>query len=178
MWPAEQTWRCVLNQTGNTQGNVILFEPSTSEHLSSRTIFDPVTAIAPASDCRTFAIGYASRTSNVRQYRADTRRYLNGSILVATLQPTFTILHTLTTSRAPSRIVELAWHGASSKQKSDMLAAQTSDGDLRVWSIPKAAHGGESPNIIRVLNRPESRESGPCWFAWSKNGRIVQHSDG
>ncbi|KAJ9632426.1 hypothetical protein H2203_000831 [Taxawa tesnikishii (nom. ined.)] len=59
-----------------------------------------------------------------------------------------------------------------------MLAAQTSDGDLRVWSIPKAAHGGESPNIIRVLNRPESRESGPCWFAWSKNGRIVQHSDG
>ena len=41
--------------TGNAQGNIILFEPSTSEHLSARTIFDPITAIAPASDCRTFA---------------------------------------------------------------------------------------------------------------------------
>lgn len=44
--------------TGNAQGNIILFEPSTSEHLSARTIFDPITALAPASDCRTFAIGY------------------------------------------------------------------------------------------------------------------------
>jgi hypothetical protein len=42
---------------GNAQGNIILFEPSTSEHLSARTIFDPITALAPASDCRTFAIG-------------------------------------------------------------------------------------------------------------------------
>lgn len=96
---------------------------------------------------------------------------------MATLQPSFTIQHTLTTSKAPSRIVGLAWHGASSKQKSDMLATQTSDGDLRVWSIPKNATG-ESPNIIRVLNRPESPGLGPCWFAWSKNGRIVQHFDG
>jgi hypothetical protein len=44
-------------QQGNAQGNIILFEPSTSEHLSARTIFDPITALAPASDCRTFAIG-------------------------------------------------------------------------------------------------------------------------
>lgn len=44
-------------QPGNAQGNIILFEPSTSEHLSARTIFDPITALAPASDCRTFAIG-------------------------------------------------------------------------------------------------------------------------
>ena len=43
---------------GNVQGNVILFEPSTSEHISARTIFDPVTSLAPAADCRTFAIGY------------------------------------------------------------------------------------------------------------------------
>lgn len=47
---------------GNAQGNIILFEPSTSEHLSARTIFDPITALAPAADCRTFAIGYASLT--------------------------------------------------------------------------------------------------------------------
>lgn len=144
----------------NDQGNAILFEPSTSEHVSARTIFDPITAIAPAADCRTFAIGY-----------------LNGSILIATLQPSFTILHTLNTTRSPSRITDLAWHGSSSKQKTDMLATQTSDGDLRVWSVPKIAHG-ELPNIIRVLQRPDLQQRGPCWFAWSKNGRIVQYADG
>jgi hypothetical protein len=42
---------------GNVQGNVILFEPSTSEHISARTIYDPITAIAPVADNRTFAIG-------------------------------------------------------------------------------------------------------------------------
>ncbi|KAL6704791.1 hypothetical protein ACN47E_007595 [Coniothyrium glycines] len=146
---------------GNAQGNIILFEPATSEHLSARTIFDPITALAPAADCRTFAIGY-----------------LNGSILIATLQPSFTILHTLTTPRNPSPIAGLAWHGSSSKQKSEMLAAQTSDGDLRVWSVPKAAHGGDAPCVIRVLNQKEQREPGPCWFAWSKNGRIVQYTEG
>ena len=44
---------------GNDRGEVIEFEPSTSEHKSARTIFDPITAIAPAADCQTFAIGYA-----------------------------------------------------------------------------------------------------------------------
>lgn len=83
---------------GNDQGNMILFEPPTSEHIAARTIFDPITSIAPSADCRTFAIGY-----------------LNGSILIATLQPSFTILHTLTTTRAPSRITGLAWHGSSSR---------------------------------------------------------------
>lgn len=101
-------------------------------------------------------------------------RYLNGSILIATLQPTFTILHTLTTARAPSPIAQLAWHASSSKQKNDLLAAQTSDGDLRVWSVPKSGNT-DTPNTIRILNRTENSEQGPCWFAWSKNGRIVQH---
>jgi WD40 repeat protein len=101
---------------------------------------------------------------------------MNGSILIAALQPTFTILHTLNTSRAPSPIKGLAWHGSSSKQKSDMLATQTADGDLRVWSVPKAP-SSDAPMIIRVLTRSEGRESGHCWFAWSKNGRIVQYSD-
>ncbi|KAF2636978.1 hypothetical protein P280DRAFT_521494 [Massarina eburnea CBS 473.64] len=146
---------------GNAQGNIILFEPSTSEHISARTIFDPITALAPAADCRTFAIGY-----------------LNGSILIATLQPSFTILHTLTTPRAPSPMAGLAWHGSSSKQKSEMLAAQTSDGDLRVWSVPKVPHGGDSPCVIRILNKSDQREPGPCWFAWSKNGRIIQYTEG
>jgi hypothetical protein len=46
------------DREGNGKGDVILFEPSTSEHVSTRTIFDPITALAPASDCRTYAIGY------------------------------------------------------------------------------------------------------------------------
>ncbi|KAI9837673.1 MAG: hypothetical protein M1837_002715 [Sclerophora amabilis] len=145
---------------GNIQGNVILFEPSTSEHISARTIFDPVTAIAPAADCRTYAIGY-----------------MNGSILIAALQPSFTILHTLTTSRAPSPIVTLAWHASSSKQKSDMLATQTEDGDLRVWSISKYPNG-ELPKVVRVLRRSENYKPGPNWLGWSKNGRVIQYTDG
>ncbi|KAF1817208.1 hypothetical protein P152DRAFT_11375 [Eremomyces bilateralis CBS 781.70] len=144
---------------GNDQGNVILFEPSTSEHVSARTIFDPITALAPSPDCRTFSIGY-----------------MNGSILIVTLQP-FTILHTLSTARSPSPINGLAWHGSSSKQKSEMLASQTADGDLRVWSIPKSP-SPDPPTVIRVLNRSENRIIAPCWFAWSKLGRIVQYSEG
>jgi hypothetical protein len=59
-----------------------------------------------------------------------------------------------------------------------MLAAQTLDGDLRVWSVPKVPHSGDVPCVIRVLNQKDQREPGPSWFAWSKNGRIVQHSEG
>jgi len=108
---------------------------------------------------------------------SDSTRYLNGSILIATLKPAFTILHTLTTSRAPSRITGLAWHGTSSKQKTDMLATQTADGDLRVWSVPKSPQH-ETPTIIRALSRSDVRQPGPSWFAWSKNGRLVQYYDG
>lgn len=49
--------KCSDKNPGNAQGNIILFEPSTSEHISARTIYDPITAIAPAADSRTFAIG-------------------------------------------------------------------------------------------------------------------------
>lgn len=51
---------------GNSQGNVILFEPSTSEHISARTIFDPITALAPAFDCQTYAIGSVNMKSYTR----------------------------------------------------------------------------------------------------------------
>ncbi|KAI9928092.1 hypothetical protein MW887_002125 [Aspergillus wentii] len=145
---------------GNGKGDVVLFEPSTSEHISARTIFDPITALAPAMDCRTYAIGYQ-----------------NGSILIATLHPTFTILHTLTTSRGPSPIVTLAWHASSSKQKSDMLATQSTNGDLRVWSVAKPP-GKETPRVIRILKRTDSTSAEPKFIAWSKNGRIVQYLDG
>lgn len=103
--------------------------------------------------------------------------YLNGSILIATIQPAFTIQHTLPSSRAPSKVAGLAWHGSSSKSKTDMLAAQTQDGDLRVWSVPKIPHT-EQPMVIRLLNRNEAPMRGPNWFAWSKNGRIVQYIEG
>nr|KAK5447035.1 hypothetical protein LTR18_002614 [Exophiala xenobiotica] len=145
---------------GNAKGEVILFEPSTSDHISARTIFDPITAIAPSADCKTYAIGYN-----------------NGSILLAALQPTFTILHTLTTSRGPSPITTLTWHASSSKQKSDMLATQTADGDLRVWSVSKPPTT-EPPRVIRVLKRSDMYIPGRNWISWSKNGRIVQYSEG
>ncbi|KAI0013184.1 hypothetical protein F4779DRAFT_440040 [Xylariaceae sp. FL0662B] len=147
---------------GNTQGNIILFEPTTSEHISARTIDQiAVTALAPAADCRTFAIGYQ-----------------NGSLLIATLQPRFTILHNLSTSRAPSPIVNLAWHASSSRQKSDMLAVQTNDGDLRVWSVAKSFNSDDPAKVVRILKRTETYQNGPNWMGWSKNGRIIQFSEG
>ncbi|KAI8964748.1 hypothetical protein F5Y11DRAFT_69542 [Daldinia sp. FL1419] len=147
---------------GNTQGNVILFEPTTSEHISARTIDQiPVSALAPAADCRTFAIGYQ-----------------NGSLLIATLQPRFTILHNLSTSRSPSPIVNLAWHASSSRQKSDMLAVQTNDGDLRVWSVAKSFNSDDPAKVVRILKRTENYLNGPNWMGWSKNGRIIQYSEG
>ncbi|KAI1826935.1 hypothetical protein F4861DRAFT_544913 [Xylaria intraflava] len=146
---------------GNVQGNVILFEPTTSEHISARTIDQiPITALAPAADCRTYAIGYQ-----------------NGSLIVATLQPRFTILHNLSTSRAPSPIITLAWHASSSRQKSDMLAVQTEDGDLRVWSVAKSFNSGDPAKVVRILKRNDGFQNGPNWMGWSKNGRIIQYSD-
>lgn len=46
-----------VHAAGNSQGNVIIFNPSNTEHESARTIFDPITALAPAWDCQTYAIG-------------------------------------------------------------------------------------------------------------------------
>ena len=106
-----------------------------------------------------------------------THSYMNGSILIVSLEPSFTILHTLTTARAPSPIVNLAWHASSTKQKSDMLVSQTMDGDLRVWSIAKPATA-EAPKTIRILKRRDNVEAGLHWCAWSKNGRVLQYSDG
>ena len=117
----------------------------------------------------------SKRDNNVTDLDLDS--YLNGSILIAAIQPSFNILHTLNTLRAPSPIVTLAWHASSAKQKSDMLAAQTEDGDLRVWSIPKAPND-QAPQVIRILRKSDNYEPGPNWLAWSKNGRIVQYSEG
>lgn len=104
-------------------------------------------------------------------------RYENGSLLIATLQPRFTILHNLATSRSPSPVITLAWHASSSRQKSDMLAVQNYDGNLRVWSIPKS-HSDENPvKVVRILRKHQSIGKGPNWMGWSKNGRIIQFSN-
>ena len=56
-----------------------------------------------------------------------------------------------------------------------MLATQTADGDLRVWSVAKPATA-ETPKTIRVLKQSDNTEPGLNWAAWSKNGRILQFS--
>ncbi|KAG5970106.1 hypothetical protein E4U58_000688 [Claviceps cyperi] len=146
---------------GNSQGNIILFEPTTSEHISSKTLNQiAVTALAPSANCRTFAIGLQ-----------------NGSLFIATLQPRFTVLHNLMSARAPSPIITLAWHASSSRQRSDMLAVQTHDGDLRVWSVAKSYSADDPAKVVRVLQRKKHSVSGPNWMGWSKNGRIIQFSD-
>ncbi|KAI3565904.1 hypothetical protein IWW34DRAFT_825199 [Fusarium oxysporum f. sp. albedinis] len=121
---------------GNTKGSIIMFEPSTSEHVSSRTIDQiAVTALAPSADCRNFAIG------------------------------------------GPSPIVNLAWHASSPQQKSDMLAVQMRDGDLRVWSVAKKYSADDPAKVVRNLRKAEISMDGPNWMGWSKNGRIIQYSD-
>ncbi|PSK59388.1 p21-activated protein kinase-interacting protein 1-like [Elsinoe australis] len=145
---------------GNSTGNIIHFDPITSEHISTRTIFDPITAIAPSLDCRTYAVGF-----------------MNGSIMIISVHPVFTIHHTLSTQRRPSPVSTVAWHGGSGRHKTDMLATQTADGDLRVWNIPRSSDKGHIPQAIRIISMDEGIVSGPNWFAWSRNGRIIQHSD-
>jgi len=46
-----------VHVAGGSQGSVVLFTPFNTETESARTIFDPITAIAPAWDCQTYAIG-------------------------------------------------------------------------------------------------------------------------
>ena len=58
-----------------------------------------------------------------------------------------------------------------------MLAIQTLDGDLRIWSIAKPPTA-ETPKVIRMLKRTDSLNQGPNWIAWSKNGRVLQYAEG
>ena len=58
-----------------------------------------------------------------------------------------------------------------------MLATQTIDGDLRVWSVSKPPNN-EAPKTLRILKRRDNVEPGLHWCAWSKNGRVLQFSDG
>ncbi|EGX94135.1 WD domain, G-beta repeat protein [Cordyceps militaris CM01] len=119
-----------------------------------------ITALAPSQDCLTFAIGFQT-----------------GTLLIARLQPRLAIMHNLTTSRAPSSIINLSWHASSSRQKSEMLAVQKHDGDLRVWSVTKSYNIEDPAKVVRILRKAEAIEKGSNWMGWSKNGRVIQFSD-
>ena len=70
---------------GNAQGSVILFEPTTSEHISSRTIDQiAVSAIAPAADCRTFAIGFVFTPSPLPPPELGMKLELTSTTILAT----------------------------------------------------------------------------------------------
>lgn len=86
-------------------------------------------------------------------------------------------MHNLTTSRAPSPVINLSWHASSSRQKSEMLAVQKHDGDLRVWSVTKAYNIEDPAKVVRILRKAEALENGSNWMGWSKNGRVIQFSD-
>ena len=58
-----------------------------------------------------------------------------------------------------------------------MLASQTADGDLRVWSVVKPP-STEPARVIRLLGTNAVSENARSWFGWSKNGRLLQHVDG
>lgn len=59
-----------------------------------------------------------------------------------------------------------------------MLAAQTRNGDIRVWSIPKSDQKAHPAKIVRVIQRSKTPQQGANWLGWSKNGRIIQFSEG
>lgn len=58
-----------------------------------------------------------------------------------------------------------------------MLAVQTSDGHLQVWSVPKLYNVGDSARRIRHLGLTKDPVGGPNWMDWSKSGRIIQYSN-
>lgn len=105
-------------------------------------------------------------------------RYTDGTIVIATLEPRFTIKYNISMSGLSSQISTLVWHSSSSRQKSDMLASQYQNGDLRVWSIAKSDYPyGNEAKVIRVLRRSDNNLAGYNWLGWSRNGRIVQFSE-
>lgn len=55
---------------------------------------------------------------------------------------------------------------------------QTNDGDLRVWSVAKSFSSEDPAKVVRILKRTENYLNGPNWMGWSKNGRIIQYSEG
>jgi hypothetical protein len=58
-----------------------------------------------------------------------------------------------------------------------MLAVQTNDGDLRVWSVSKSHNSNDPAKVVRILKRTEELQTGPNWMGWSKNGRIIQFQE-
>lgn len=58
-----------------------------------------------------------------------------------------------------------------------MLASQTHNGDMRVWSVAKSYNADDPAKVVRILKRSDNFSEGPNWMGWSKNGRIIQFSE-
>lgn len=58
-----------------------------------------------------------------------------------------------------------------------MLAVQTNDGDLRVWSVSKAYNSADPAKVVRILKKSENFLTAANWMSWSKNGRIIQYCE-
>lgn len=58
-----------------------------------------------------------------------------------------------------------------------MLASQTHDGDLRVWSVAKSYNAEDPAKVVRILKKNEVFTPGAQWAGWSKNGRVIQYCD-
>ena len=58
-----------------------------------------------------------------------------------------------------------------------MLAVQTNEGDLRVWSVAKSYNANDPAKVVRILRKNHDSIVGPNWMGWSKNGRIIQYSN-
>src|SRR3569833_1008240 len=137
----------------------------------------PITELAPLVDSKIFAIGSVNRylvtckpcTLNYLQ-----SRFQNGWVIIAALQPTFSVLYTFESTIAPSC---LAWHISSPRRSSLLLAGQMDSGDVRVWSVPRKPNPlVQQPKVVRFLPKTKGYHQGFNWMAWSKNGHIIQHS--
>jgi hypothetical protein len=47
-----------------------------------------------------------------------------------------------------------------------------------VWSVSKTFNSEDPAKVVRLLKRTENYLAGPNWMGWSKNGRIIQFSEG
>ena len=99
-------------------------------------------------------------------------------MLVANLQPSFTVLHKLTLIGGASPAIGLGWHAPSSNENLGILAVQKRNGDLRVWRVRKNSNVRGSAEVIRTLTEGDDFAGQLHWMAWSQEGRIIQHYNG
>ncbi|KAF9786523.1 hypothetical protein IL306_002721 [Fusarium sp. DS 682] len=57
-----------------------------------------------------------------------------------------------------------------------MLAVQTHNGYVRVWSVPKVYRKNDPAKVRSTLKRADNHCVGRQWMGWSKDGHIMQFS--